>query len=103
MLPIGRDLAKQLKQLKRLGVNVSMLDNVKRVIIEMEEKDIIIEDPQIALISVKGQKIYQIIPGKETVIEGPKEVSIEINEEDVKFVAEQTGVSLEEALSLIHI
>ena len=98
MFPIGgRDLAKQLRQLKRMGINVSMLIGVKRIIIEFEEKDIVIEDPQVAVITVKGQKIYQVIPGSEKVVEGPKETAIEISEEDIKFVAEQAGVSIEEA------
>lgn len=98
MFPIGgRDLAKQLRQLRRMGIDVSMLTGVKRIVIEFEEKDIIIEDPQVAVITVKGQKIYQIIPGTEKVVEGPKEVAVEISEEDIKFVAEQAGVSIEEA------
>jgi len=98
VFPIGgRDLAKQLRQLRRMGIDVSMLTGVKRIVIEFEEKDIIIEDPQVAVITVKGQKIYQIIPGTEKVVEGPKEVAVEISEEDIKFVAEQAGVSIEEA------
>ncbi|RLG88243.1 MAG: nascent polypeptide-associated complex protein [Thermoprotei archaeon] len=80
-----------------MGIDVSMLTGVKRIVIEFEEKDIIIEDPQVAVITVKGQKIYQIIPGTEKVVEGPKEVAVEISEEDIKFVAEQAGVSIEEA------
>jgi len=98
VFPIGgRDLAKQLRQLKRMGINVSMLTGVKRIIIEFEEKDIVIENPQVAVITVKGQKVYQVIPGSEKVVEGPKETAVEISEEDIKFVAEQAGVSIEEA------
>ncbi len=97
MFPFGRDLMKQLRQLKRLGIEVSMVSGVKRVIIELEEKDIVIENPQVTVVNFKSQKIYQVVPGTEKVVEAPKEVSVEISEDDVKFIVEQTGVTPEEA------
>jgi len=83
---------------KKLGVEMKELEGVTEVIIRTSEKEIVIENPQVLIMSISGQKVYQVMGGeeKEVELERKKEV-IEISEEDVQLVASQAGVSLEEA------
>ena len=62
----------------------------------LPDKELVIEEPTVTLIEVQGEKIYQIT-GREVERAREEPVSLEISEEDVKLVAEQAGVTLEEA------
>jgi nascent polypeptide-associated complex subunit alpha len=88
---------RQAKRLmEQMGMRVEELPPVKQVIIKTENKDIIIDEPEVSVTNMQGQKIYQIMGG--TVSEqglGEKEVTIA--EEDVQLVAQQAKVSLEVA------
>ncbi len=107
MLPINpRDLQRRLKQLKRMGLKMDTISSVSRVIIELEDKDLVLENAQVMIVEMAGQKMFYVIPT--TVREEPRQkiaevslekplVAIEISEEDARFVAEYTGVSIDEA------
>jgi len=86
------------RALKRMGIDVSELNDVEKVVIVTKDKEITINQAQVMVFSLSGQKIFQIT-GKD--IEEKKRIEereeIEISEEDIKFVAEQAGVSFEEA------
>ncbi|HIP56623.1 MAG TPA: NagC family transcriptional regulator [Ignisphaera aggregans] len=107
MLPINpRDLQRQLKQLKRLGLKMDTIAGASRVIIELEDKDIVLDSPQIMVLEMAGQKVFYIVPSgireeprqriAEVSLEKPI-VTVEVSEEDARFIAEYTGVSIEEA------
>ncbi|MEM0200835.1 MAG: nascent polypeptide-associated complex protein [Candidatus Micrarchaeaceae archaeon] len=64
--------------------------NVIRVILECPDKDIIIEGPDVSIIEAQGTKTYQITSGK---ISEKDKSKLEISEDDIHFVGEQTGVS----------
>jgi len=88
--------------LKRMGINVKELKNVNRITLETNEKVFIIEDPQVLMFDSGKQKIFQIIANRiieETApMESKKEaLEISLSDEDIKFVADQAGVSLEKA------
>ncbi|NOZ82686.1 MAG: nascent polypeptide-associated complex protein [Euryarchaeota archaeon] len=76
------------KMMKQLGMEMEELE-AERVIIILKDRKIIIDSPEISVIKVKGQKTYQIA--------GPEHEELLIPEDDVKLVAEQAGVSEEEA------
>ncbi len=77
------------KMMDRMGIKSSEID-ANRVIIESSEGDIIIEEPQVILIEAQGTKSFQI---SGNVSEKPKELpKIEISEDDIKMVKEQSGV-----------
>jgi nascent polypeptide-associated complex subunit alpha len=80
----------QFKNLERmLGIKTEQIDAV-RVIIELQDKTLVIENPSVLKMTQQGQEIYTVIgSAKEQV----KEQKIEIRDEDVKFVMEQTGKS----------
>ncbi len=94
-----RDLA---KTLRRLGLKVETEDvKASRIVIETEDgRRLLAEPDQLVLLKVQGQYYLMIanIPA-----DGLEEERVEeqaapkFSEEDVRLVAEQAGVSLEEA------
>ncbi len=74
--------------MKKMGVKQQNID-ASEVIIKTHEKDIIISEPQVARIEMRGQETFQISGNVSE--QSPKK------EEDIKTVSEQAGVSLEEA------
>ena len=89
------------RMMQRMGMNMGALPDVDQVIIKTANKEIIIEQPEVAILEMQGQKIFQVIGGKTTERDSTKSSStaskIAISEEDVKLVADQTGKSMEEA------
>ena len=85
----GMDPRKMKMMMKQLGIKNEDL-NVKRVIFELEDKKLIINDPQVSAIDMQGQKTYTVI-GKAI------EEANGIPKEDITMVAEQASVSEEEA------
>ncbi|MCD6470908.1 nascent polypeptide-associated complex protein [Candidatus Bathyarchaeota archaeon] len=89
--------AKRLMQ--RLGLNMKPME-VKEVILKTSDKEIMIEEPEVTVLEIQGQKIFQIAGGK--ISEKPIEKKIVIPEEDVHLVAQQANVSLEEARAALE-
>ncbi len=82
--------------MQRMGMSMDAVSEVENVVIRTSRKEITIEQPEVAILEVQGQKIFQVTGGKitEKVVERkPSGVA----EEDVKLVADQTGKSIEEA------
>jgi len=89
----GRMNPRQMNQMmKRLGINVKEIDNVKKVIIETDTKQYIFEEASVTLMDAQGQKTYQIT-GKPKIVDKKEEIP----KEDIDLVVEQTGKSKEEA------
>ena len=102
MLPLNpRDLK---RLMKRFGVNIEEVRDVKTVTLSLSDKDIIIRNPQVIVMNVQGQKIYQIVATSEEIVESKEAEVEEVNfsEEDVSFIMEQTGVSREVAINALR-
>jgi len=87
--------AKRLMQ--RMGLNMSPMPDVQQVIFRTATKEIVVEDPEVAVISLRGQKIFQVTGEKISEKALETKPKLIIPEEDVQLVANQTGKSLEEA------
>jgi len=86
---------KQMKQMMRqLGVNPVEI-TATEVIIKTQDKEIVIENPQVSRVNMMGQETWQVI-GKAV-----EKARLEISEEDINTVAKQANVSSEEALKAI--
>jgi nascent polypeptide-associated complex subunit alpha len=101
VLPVN--LRELRRMLKRYGVEVEELQGVKGVTISAEDYEIVIRDPQVAILNLGQQKVVQIVCSslervRRETREAPRPV---VAEEDVEFVVEQTGVSREEAARAI--
>ena len=81
--------------MQRMGMNMNEVADVKQVIIKTSDKEIMIEEPGVAILEMQGQKIFQVTGGKVT--EKAIERKLALPEEDVRLVADQTGKSPEEA------
>ena len=82
------------RQMKKMGTNMKDLDGAVEVIIRFEDKELIIDEPSVSLMSVMGSETYQI-EGKAREVE--LEYEIEIPDEDVEMVANSANVSEDKA------
>ena len=82
------------RQMKKMGMNMKDLDGAVEVIIRFEDKELIIDEPSVSLMSVMGSETYQI-EGKAREVE--LEYEIEIPDEDVEMVANSANVSEDKA------
>ena len=82
------------RQMKKMGMKIDELKGVREVIIRFEDKELIIDEPNVTLTNVMGSETYQI---EGTAREVELEVEIEIPDDDVEMVASTAGVSKQEA------
>ena len=82
------------RQMKKMGMKIEELNGVQEVIIRFEDKELIIDEPNVSLTNIMGSETYQI-EGNAREVE--IEVEIEIPEDDIEMVASSAGVSKEEA------
>ncbi len=54
------------RMMQRMGMNMDSVEDVEEVIIRTSSKDIIIEQPEVAILQVQGQKMYQVVGGTVT-------------------------------------
>ncbi len=88
MMPLNPKQMK--KMMKQMGIEMDEIE-AEEVIIRTKSEELIFKNPSVTKISAKGVETFQVVGSYEV-----KE-RIEISEDDVKLVAEQAGVSLEEA------
>ena len=93
MFPGGMNPKQMQGMLKQFGIKSEEID-AKKVIIDLGEKNLVIENPQITIMNVQGKKIYTI-QGEEKLEEKG------YSEEDLNMVAEQAKVSKEKALAAL--
>ncbi len=100
MLPMN---PRELKRLmRRFGVNVEELRNVKSVTITLSDKEIIIKSPQVVIMKVQGQQIYQVVGSEVEEVSVKEEVEeVSFSEDDIRFIMEQTGASRDEAIEAL--
>jgi nascent polypeptide-associated complex subunit alpha len=89
--------------MQRMGMSMDSVADVSQVIIKTAKKDIVIEQPEVAIMNMSGQKIFQVVGGDVTERApergGSNSVQAKplVSEEDAQLVADQTGKNLEEA------
>ena len=92
----------QKRLMQRMGMNMDSVPDVQQVMIKTSGKDIVIDEPEVAILEVQGQKMYQVIGGQvseqaPSQRQTAKAAQPAFSEEDVRLVADQTGKSLEKA------
>jgi nascent polypeptide-associated complex subunit alpha len=73
--------------LDRLGIKSTSIDSTQ-VVIHCKDKDIVIEAPEVTLIEGQGMRSFQV-SGEAREVDRSR---VEISEDDVRFVQEQTGI-----------
>lgn len=95
------------RMMNQMGMKMDELGDIKRVILQSDKREIVIEGPQVTSINVQGTKMYQVAGGKETerkpstgeaaATPEPEEAALEIPEADILLVAQQANVSIDVA------
>jgi len=92
----------QKRMMQRMGMNMDSVEDVTQVIIRTASKDIVIDEPEVAILQVQGQKMYQVIGGQVSeqapgalISSAPAKPAF--TDEDIQLVADQTGKSLAKA------
>jgi nascent polypeptide-associated complex subunit alpha len=86
--------------MKRMGLTMGAMPDVEQVILKTSTKEIIIENPEVAVMNLHGQKIFQITGAK--IVEKALKKKIIIPEEDVQLVAQQAKVNVEQARAALE-
>jgi len=98
--PQGRDAR---RMMQKMGMKLDEIEGVTEVLIRTPTREIVIEEPIVTSVVVQGQRMYQVAGGSSHERVPPTETSpLEIPEEDVKLVAEQTGKTSEEAKAALR-
>ena len=88
---------KAAQMMRKMGISQQEVDATE-VIIKTPEKELVIANPQVSKVNMMGQETFQVVGEVE---ERAVSSEPEINEEDVKTVMDQAGVSEEEAKEAI--
>ena len=88
----GMNPAKVKQMMKQMGINITEIDDVEQVIIRTPSRDIVFNDANISIMNAQGVDTYQIVGTPEEVAR-----EVQIPDDDVRLVAEQTGVSESQA------
>ncbi|MDY0385880.1 MAG: nascent polypeptide-associated complex protein [Methanolobus sp.] len=88
----GMNPAKVKQMMKQMGINITDVDDVEQVIIRTATKDIVFNDANVSIMNAQGVDTYQIVGTPEDVAR-----ELQIPDDDVRLVAEQTGVSEDQA------
>ncbi|MFH1447896.1 MAG: nascent polypeptide-associated complex protein [Candidatus Micrarchaeota archaeon] len=87
MMP-GMNPRQMQRMMQQMGIKSEDI-KARRVIIELEVERMVIDNPQVTMVEMQGQKTYQIM--------GEARTESVVSSEDIRMVSEQTGVSEEEA------
>jgi nascent polypeptide-associated complex subunit alpha len=85
--------------MQRMGLSMNPME-VEEVVLRTRDKEIMIEHPEVAVLEVQGQKIFQVTGGRLT--EKALEKKLTVPEEDVQLVAQQAKVTPERARSALE-
>jgi len=87
------------RMMQRMGMSMDGVEDVTEVVIRTPSKEIVIEQPEVAMLNMQGQRIYQVVGGTVTERKPERTMSSKpaVSEEDVRLVADKTGKSVEEA------
>ena len=91
----GINPAKMQGMMKKMGISQTNLP-VNRVIFEMDDSKLVIEDPTVVKIMMQGNEMYQVSG------EAVEESNESISSDDVKMVMSQAGVSEKEARAALE-
>ena len=85
------------RAMKKLGIKQEEIE-ANEVIIKTDDKEIIIQNPQVSKVNMMGQETFQVVGQAE---ERAISSEPEINEDDIKTVMQQTGATEEKVKETI--
>ncbi len=88
------------RMMQRMGLSMTPMPDVQEVIVRTSTKEIVIKNPEVSVLDLHGQKIFQVAGGD--IAEKTVERKLAIPEEDVQLVAQQANVSLDQARAALE-
>jgi nascent polypeptide-associated complex subunit alpha len=88
------------RMMQRMGMNMGAMPEVEQVVFKTSTKEIIVENPEVTVMEMQGQKIFQVMG--ERITEKALEKAVKIPEEDVQLVATQANVSPDRARTALE-
>lgn len=88
------------RMMQRMGMNMGAMPEVEQVVFKTSTKEIIVENPEVTVMEMQGQKIFQVMG--ERITEKAVEKTVKIPEEDVQLVATQANVSPDQARAALE-
>jgi nascent polypeptide-associated complex subunit alpha len=85
------------RMMQRMGMSMGEMPDVQEVIFRTSDKEIVVENPQVAVLDMQGQKIFQVTGEVNERALETQTAKATIPEEDAQLVADQTGKSMEDA------
>jgi nascent polypeptide-associated complex subunit alpha len=96
MLPGGIN-PKQMKQMmKKLGMQVEQIEDVREIVITTPKGKYIFDSAEVSVMTMQGVTTYQVVGQPRF-----EEAAPEIPEDDVHLVAEQTGATESDAKAIL--
>lgn len=96
MFPRRIDKRQMERAMKQMGVKMQELEGVQEVVIKLADREIVIQEAQVTLTEMAGQRSYQVA-GREI----ERKPALELSEDDIKLVIEQAGVDRDAAVSAL--
>lgn len=93
----GMNPRKMQQMMKQLGISMEQLEDVEEVIIRTAGKEIVFHDAEVTVMDARGMRTYQITGTPEE-----ESTGLQISDEDVNLVMEQTGASKEQAKAALE-
>lgn len=91
--------SRQMQQaMKKMGVSQDQIA-AEKVIIRLADRDLIIDNPDVAKVNMMGQETYQVVG---EVREEIHDSAPKIEEEDIQTVMDQTGASRDDVVDAIN-
>jgi len=91
------------RMMQRMGLNMTALPDVQEVVVRTSTKEIIIENPEVSVLDLQGQRIFQVAGGEITEKAAEREArKVTIPDEDVQLVAQQANVGLDKARAALE-
>jgi nascent polypeptide-associated complex subunit alpha len=85
------------RMMQRMGMGLEEMSGVSKVTFSMKGKNLVIADPQVTIMKVSGQTMYQVVGEAVEEKTESSEAKLEISDEDAQLVSAQADVSLEVA------
>jgi nascent polypeptide-associated complex subunit alpha len=103
MMPPGMNPRKMNHMMKRMGISQKEID-AEEVIIRTPDHDIVLTNPNVVKVNMMGQDTFQITGAEEIRQRSDlsEDDSLEIDDDDIKTVSEQAGVSEDRAKKAIE-
>ncbi len=86
------------RMMSQMGIKTEEI-KAKRVVIEMDNHNLVIELPNITKMTIQGTETYQLV-GKAQIVESAKELVI--SEDDIDLVSSQANVTKDKAKEALN-